>query len=91
VKHGLRLAFYVSPALFSFDRLINIAGNYPPLDTILLLNPMVWILNAYRTVLYAGESPDWLALLITGFTSIPFTLLSIYIFRRLSPSFAKVL
>lgn len=91
VKHGLRLAFYVSPALFSFDRLITIAGGYPPLDTILLLNPMVWILNAYRSVLYAGESPDWSALLIAGLASIPFTLLSIYLFRRLSPSFAKVL
>jgi ABC-type polysaccharide/polyol phosphate export permease len=55
------------------------------------MNPMAWVLIAYRDLLYYGRSPDWFGLLIVGALSIPFTLLSIYIFNRLSPGFAKVL
>jgi ABC-type polysaccharide/polyol phosphate export permease len=52
---------------------------------------MAWILNAYRDLLYEGQSADWMALLVVAASSIPFTLLSIYIFRRLAPSFVKVM
>jgi ABC-type polysaccharide/polyol phosphate export permease len=52
---------------------------------------MAWVLIAYRDLLYYGQSPDWLGLAIVGVMSLPFTLLAIYIFNRLSTSFAKVL
>jgi len=91
VKHFLRLAFYVSPALFSYDRLQTLAAQHPPADLIISMNPMAWILNAYRDVLYYGRSPDWGSLTIVGLVSIPFTLIAVYVFRRLAPSFVKVL
>jgi lipopolysaccharide transport system permease protein/teichoic acid transport system permease protein len=91
VKHFLRLAFYLSPALFSYDKLLKAAESYPLVVQILHMNPMAWVLIAYRDLLYYGRSPDWFGLLIVGALSIPFTLLSIYIFNRLSPGFAKVL
>jgi len=91
VKHFLRLAFYLSPALFSYDKLLKAAESYPLVVQILHMNPMAWVLIAYRDLLYYGRSPDWFGLLIVGSLSIPFTLLSIYIFNRLSPGFAKVL
>lgn len=91
VRHFLRLAFYVSPALFSYERLMSLAAQYPPADLIISLNPMAWVLNAYRDILYFGRSPDWFSLVVVGVASIPFTLLSIYAFRRLAPSFVKVL
>jgi ABC-type polysaccharide/polyol phosphate export permease len=52
---------------------------------------MAWILNAYRDLLYEGRSADWGALLVVALASIPFSLLSIYLFRRMAPSFVKVL
>lgn len=91
VKHFLRLAFYVSPALFSYEKLMQAAANYPIVVQILHLNPMAWVLIAYRDLLYYGRSPDWFGLAVVGVLSLPFTLLSIYFFNRLSPSFAKVL
>ena len=91
VKHFLRLAFYLSPALFSYDKLLKAAENYPLVVQILHANPMAWVLIAYRDLLYYGQSPDWLGLAIVGVMSLPFTLLAIYIFNRLSTSFAKVL
>ncbi|MEI6271257.1 MAG: hypothetical protein WCP38_02705 [Chloroflexota bacterium] len=91
VKHFLRLAFYLSPALFSYDKLLKAAENYPLVVQLLHMNPMAWVLIAYRDLLYYGQSPDWIGLAIVGAASVPFTLLSIYVFNRLSPSFAKVL
>lgn len=91
VKHLLRLGFYLSPALFSYERMLNAAAAHPPADFILGLNPMAWILNSYRDLFYFGRAPDWGALLIVALASLPFTLISIYVFRRLSPSFVKVL
>jgi lipopolysaccharide transport system permease protein/teichoic acid transport system permease protein len=91
VRHGLRLAFYVSPALFSFEKIQGLLAPYPPAHLLLDLNPMAWILNAYRDLLYEGRSADWGALLVVALASIPFSLLSIYLFRRMAPSFVKVL
>ena len=91
VKHFLRLAFYLSPALFSYDKLLKAAESYPIVVQILHLNPMAWVLIAYRDLLYYGRSPDWFGLAVVGLLSLPFTLLSIYVFNRLSPGFAKVL
>jgi lipopolysaccharide transport system permease protein/teichoic acid transport system permease protein len=91
VKHFLRLAFYLSPALFSYDKLMKAAENYPVVVQILHMNPMAWVLIAYRDLLYYGRSPDWFGLAVVGVLSLPFTLLSIYVFNRLSPGFAKVL
>jgi ABC-type polysaccharide/polyol phosphate export permease len=91
VKHFLRLGFYLSPALFSYDKLLKAAESYPVVIQLLHLNPMAWILIAYRDLLYYGRSPDWFGLLMVALASLPFTLLSLYIFNRLAPRFAKVL
>jgi len=52
---------------------------------------MAWILNAYRDLLYEGRAADWTALLVVALASLPFTFVSIYAFRRMAPTFVKVL
>ena len=91
VNHGLRIAFYITPALFSYDRILQILEKHPPARLLLDLNPMAWILTGYRDLFYEGRSADWGALLVVALASIPFTLMSIYLFRRVAPSFPKVL
>ena len=91
VTHGLRIAFYLSPALFTYDKLKGILDRHPPAHLILDLNPMAWILNGYRDIFLEGKPADWGALLGVSLASIPFTLVSIYLFRRMAPSFPKVL
>ena len=91
LTHALRIAFYISPGLFSYDRILEILEKRPPARLLLDLNPMAWILTAYRDIFYEGRSADWGALLGVALASIPFTLVSIYLFRRMAPSFPKVL
>ena len=91
VRHALRLGFYISPALFSVEKIREILAPYPPAHLLLDLNPMAWILTGYRDLLYEGRAADWVGLLVVALASVPFTLVSIYLFRRMAPSFVKVL
>lgn len=91
VRHALRLGFYVSPALFSLEKIREVLAPFPPARLLIELNPMAWILTAYRDLLYEGRAADWIGLLVVALASIPFTLISLYLFQRMAPSFVKVL
>lgn len=91
IPHGLRIWFYLSPALFPIETLRAIGARHPWFNVVVDLNPFTWIFTGYRDALYYGRSPDWAALSILALASIPVTLLSIYLFRRASPLFVKVL
>ena len=91
IPHALRIWFYLSPALFSIEVLRAIGDRHPWFNLIINLNPFTWIFGGYRDALYYGRSPDWLSLAVVGFASVPLTFLAIYLFRRSSPLFVKVL
>jgi ABC-type polysaccharide/polyol phosphate export permease len=91
IPHGLRIWFYLSPALFSIETLRAIGAQHPWFNFFVDINPFTWIFTGYRDALYNGRAPDWAALGVLALASIPVTLLSIYLFRRVSPLFVKVL
>lgn len=91
IPHLLRIWFYLSPALFSLDSLRSAGERFPLFGIFVNLNPFTWIFTGYRDALYDGRAPDWLPLGILALASIPAILLSVYLFRRLSPLFVKVL
>lgn len=91
IPHGLRIWFYLSPALFPIETLRAIGSRHPWFNFFVDLNPFTWIFSGYRDALYYGRSPEWGALGVLALASIPATLLSIYFFRRVSPLFVKVL
>jgi ABC-type polysaccharide/polyol phosphate export permease len=86
-RHGLRLVFYLSPALYSVDHL---AGRHT-LQTLMWLNPFTTLFESYRNVIYNGTSPYWEALAVLAVVSTLLLLAAIAIFKWLEPSFAKVL
>ncbi len=90
-RHFMRLWFYVSPALFSLDQLINATQDYPEIQRLLTLNPWATLFTAYRSVIYDGRLPDWgsLGLVLVG--SLVLLALTTLLFKRLEPAFAKVL
>ncbi len=97
-RHVLRLWFYLSPGLYSIELLeqSDVLARYPVLLTLLKLNPFAILFTAYRDVIYGtpegGPSlPDWAALGGLLAVSSVLVLLSIAVFKRLEPSFAKVL
>ncbi len=91
IPHGLRIWFYLSPALFPLEKLQALGDKHPWFGFFVAINPFTWIFSGYRDALYYGRPPEWGALGILALASIPATLLSIYFFRRVSPLFVKVL
>lgn len=86
-RHGLRIWFYLSPGLYSLDRLTE----NPTLQTLMRLNPWATLFESYRDLIYLGRAPDWIGLAVLFVVSIVLLGLAIVFFKRLEPSFAKVL
>jgi ABC-type polysaccharide/polyol phosphate export permease len=88
LRHFLRMWFYLSPILYSLDRIEKI---HPSLHTLLSLNPMAVLLNSYRAVTYGTSPPDWAGLLVVLVFSFFLLLVGVYIFKRAEPAFARIL
>jgi ABC-type polysaccharide/polyol phosphate export permease len=91
IPHGLRIWFYLSPALFPIETLRAIGSRHPWFNFFVDINPFTWIFSGYRDALYYGRSPEWGALVVLALASIPAILVTMYLFRRVSPLFVKVL
>lgn len=89
--HLIRLAFYISPGLYAIDLTYKAAEKYPILAPIILANPWNILFTSYRDVIYLGTAPDWAGLGILSLVSIGLLAVAIVIFKRLEPTFAKVL
>lgn len=97
-RHVLRLWFYLSPGLYSFALVAesNIAKEFPALVSILRLNPFVILFESYRAVIYGtpeggpATMPDWTALGLLFLVSSGLVVIGIAVFKRLEPTFAKV-
>jgi ABC-type polysaccharide/polyol phosphate export permease len=90
-RHLLRLWFYLSPGLYPIEQIQKLGEHSRLLETVLMGNPFAILFESYRKVIYDKVAPDWtlLGLLLLG--SIVLMALTTYIFKRLEPSFAKVL
>jgi ABC-type polysaccharide/polyol phosphate export permease len=98
LRHLLRLWFYLSPALYSLSRLEDTAfmQENPILLDIARANPFAILFESYRAVIYgtpeAGPAlPNWSALAALLVASFILVGLTTVLFKRLEPSFAKVL
>lgn len=88
-RHALRLWFYLSPALYSLDDVAGRAGGL--VGTLLRLNPWTILFESYRAVIYHETMPEWGALAILLVASLAVLAVAILFFKRVEPSFAKVL
>ncbi len=98
LRHLLRLWFYLSPALYSLSRLddVGLLRENPILRDIINANPFAILFEAYRAVIYGTPEggrllPDFGALGALLVTSFVLLALATVLFKRLEPSFAKVL
>jgi lipopolysaccharide transport system permease protein len=88
-RHALRLWFYLSPALYSYEA---VAGRLDgAVGKIELLNPWTPLFESYRDVIYNETMPNWLWLFALLVGSTIFLGLAMVFFKRVEPSFAKVL
>jgi len=98
MRHVLRLWFYLSPGLYSLSMLddVSLFDDQPWLHAIVAANPFAILFEAYRSVIYGSvdgppQAPDWLSLAILLGISAGFVALATVLFKRLEPTFAKVL
>jgi ABC-type polysaccharide/polyol phosphate export permease len=97
-RHALRLWFYLSPGLYSMEQLeaSKALNSHPIVLDILQANPFAILFTAYRAVIYGTPTggtqlPDWTSLGILLAVSAVLVLVAVALFKRLEPSFAKVL
>jgi ABC-type polysaccharide/polyol phosphate export permease len=90
-RHALRLWFYLSPGLYGASVIDGVAKSHRYLAALIRVNPFYPILNGYRSVIYDKTMPDWYALGLVLAVSIAFLLASVWFFKRVEPTFAKVL
>ena len=90
-KHVLRLWFYLSPALYSADRVAELTTNHRVLGSIYGLNPWSVLFEAYHDVIYYGTAPSWTTLGVLTLVSCGLVAITVVLFKRVEPAFAKAL
>ena len=90
-RHFLRLWFYLSPGLYAIEDLRRAAGDIPVVGQLLLANPFAILFTAYRDVIYNEQAPDWVGLGALLLGSLVLLAMTTLLFKRVEPSFAKVL
>jgi len=85
IDNGMVLLFFLSGVFF------DISSASPELRTYLYLNPMVGIIDNYRTVLLDGAWPDWSYLgSVSAISSVGFAM-GWHLLRRFDLTFVKVI
>ncbi len=90
-RHLLRFWFFLSPTLYGLDKVEDIVGSNEIVKVWYAINPFSYLLTAYRDVIYYGRPPEWLGLVVVGLLSLVLIALAILGFKRVEPTFAKVL
>jgi lipopolysaccharide transport system permease protein/teichoic acid transport system permease protein len=87
LRHIVRLWFYASPGVYSLET-IDKTGQY---HFWLSLNPFSVILDSYRAVTWGTTAPNWTGLAVLTVVSLVLLAIAVVIFKRVEPSFAKIL
>jgi lipopolysaccharide transport system permease protein len=98
LRHALRLWFYLSPGLYSLSVLDASATfqSNPILRFVAHANPFAVLFEAYRAVIYGKPDapphlPDFQSLLVLLLASLVLLAFGTLVFKRLEPTYAKVL
>lgn len=83
---ALQLLFYATPIVYNAN---TIAGT--GFEWVLAINPMTYIINAYRDMFYNQVIPDVKSLVILGVILIFVCIISYLIFNKLQKGFAEEL
>lgn len=90
-RHFIRFWFYLSPGLYGVELISKVGDKFAPAGFLMSINPWATLFTAYRDAIYDGKMPDFAGLGILLVVSMVLLLGAILLFKRVEPSFAKVL
>jgi lipopolysaccharide transport system permease protein len=90
-RHLLRAWFFLSPTLYGMQQVDKMMDGHRGVQLWFTLNPWTHILSSYRDLIYYGQAPDWTGLGAVAVVSVVLLTLAVWLFKRMEPSFAKVL
>ena len=85
IDNAMLLLFFLSGIFFDFSSVA------PEVKSYLNINPMLGIIEAYRTVLVAGNWPDWSLLGYVFIASLVFLALAWYLLDRYDRVYPKII
>jgi ABC-type polysaccharide/polyol phosphate export permease len=91
LRHVLRLWFYLSPALWTLNGPHAFVSETSWVRPFLALNPFTHLFEAYRDVTYNQTAPDWVGLLGVLGLSVISLMVTLAIFKKVEPAFARIL
>jgi ABC-type polysaccharide/polyol phosphate export permease len=78
IQNLIRLWFYLTPIIWTLDRL----KGRPNFQTLVKLNPLTGIIDAYRGAIMFHKAPDYTLAYSAGFSIVVLALGSWYFVRR---------
>ncbi|WFB35318.1 ABC transporter permease [Kiritimatiellota bacterium B12222] len=86
LNHGLHLMFFLSGVFFSVDQIQS-----EKLRQVMMLNPMVGLIAAYRRVLLENQWPEWSYMFPLAFVNLGGVLCVGYLLRRFDRVYPKIM
>lgn len=91
VTYILKFGFYISPILYSPDRIYEIPSIPEYAKVLYSLNPMVHLITAVRDLLFYGKMFDFRPILIIFAVTFVIMQFGLFFFRRVSPYVPKMI
>jgi len=96
VGHIMRIGWYLSAGLYSLNWAIPGYTGLMHIEELtirhlILLNPAVYLLEAYRNVMIYNRPPDWLGLAIVGVVALILVVIADRVYHHYEHRFAKVI
>jgi lipopolysaccharide transport system permease protein len=89
VTLGLQVWLYLTPVSYALSLVRDAIPDY--LWPVYMLNPMVGIIDAFRSVVAHGRPPDWSTLAISTLTSVVILIGAYFYFKRAERAFADII
>lgn len=86
VNVAVVFGFYASPIFYDLSFVTNSEGIPSWLVTLYMLNPMAWLIDAYRSILFDHQMPGLMQLAWPSVMAILSMIMGVVVFRRYAPT-----
>jgi len=91
VSVGILALFYATPILYDISMIekSSMAQNHPWIMYVYKMNPLVWVIQLYRNILYFNQWPPVKMFVYAAIGAVIIFVAGYVVFQRLAPKFAE--